>query len=90
MAEYGGSAFSITDFDETSAPNGLGFSGGAPINRECGRDDTEFQNGRDLAREAVNCNHPSDTPYVGTAETALPIASSATIVPRQSQDPNTD
>ncbi len=37
----------------------------------------------DLAREAVNCNHPSDTPYVGTAETALIVASSNTIVPRQ-------
>jgi hypothetical protein len=47
------------------------------------------QNSHDLAREAVNCNHPSDTPYVGTAETALPAASSATIIVRQNSDPNT-
>src|SRR5690349_8449067 len=49
-----------------------------------------FQKTNDLAREAVNCNHPSGRPYVGTAETALPSASSATILPRQSSDPNTD
>ena len=38
---------------------------------------------------SVGCNHPSDTPYVGTAETGMTIASSATMAIRQSSDPNT-
>jgi hypothetical protein len=58
-------------------PNGLAFSC-----RERAAD--HLQKPNDLAREAVNCNHPSDTPYVSTAETALTAASSATISLRQS------
>jgi hypothetical protein len=44
---------------------------------------TTFKKINDLAREAVSWNHPSDTSYVGTAETARFSASSATIVLRQ-------
>ena len=43
---------------------------------------------RSRAPKAVSCNLSSDTPYVSTAETALTVASSATIFLRQSSDPN--
>jgi len=53
-------------------PNGLPFS--------CRERAAEtYQKANDLARAAVGCNLSSDTPYVSTAETALTVASSATM-----------
>jgi hypothetical protein len=33
----------------------------------------KHQKANDLAREAGNCNHPSDRPYVGTAGTPISV-----------------
>jgi hypothetical protein len=53
-------------------PNDLAFS-----RRE--RAGSDLQKTNDRARAAVGCNLSSDTPYVSTAETALTVASSATM-----------
>jgi len=66
-------------------PNGLGMSRAAmEIGTTVGTK-SDFKMAMILGpRSGVGWNHPSDTPYVGTAETALTSASSATILPRQS------
>jgi hypothetical protein len=70
--------------------NGLPISRAALIDREGIVADSNAQNRPDLvAASGVGYNHPSDRPYVGTAETALTIASSAIMAVRQSSDPNT-